>query len=154
MSALEKVHCKCPLVYFPRRPSKSKFFCAAKFKLTILRRGMGLKCHETRKILWNCAKIIIKKVLIIPVSRSKVKKMRRFSKKLRSHATSRPQFLDALSLAMHVASCLLIPSHRLIILSYCLIIAHRDTPEEEALIQKGKFFTESCKKTHFCCWTV
>ena len=35
-------------------------------------------------------------MLIFPVSRLKVKKMRRFSKKLCSRATSRPQLLEAL----------------------------------------------------------
>ena len=63
--------------------------------------------------------------------------------------TSLPQFLDALPLAMHVACCRLIPSHSLIILSYCLIIAHRDTPEEGALIQVGKYFHRIMQENTF-----
>ena len=38
-----------------------------------------------------------KKVLVFPVSRSKVQILRRFSKKLRRRASSRPQLLEALS---------------------------------------------------------
>ena len=89
--------------------------------------------HKKKNACFSCFAIKVKK------------KLRGFSKKLCSRATSRPQLLEA----MHEASCRLIPSHSLIILSYCLIIAHRDTQEEEALIQVGKYFHRIMQENTF-----
>ena len=76
---------------------KANSFAQPNFKLKILRREMGLKCQKkTGKTTKTFVKYAKKKT-IFPVSRFTVQKLRRFSKKMRSHAISRLQLLEALT---------------------------------------------------------